>query len=117
MIKQRLIKRPVKQGSLLCLLSWRRKKVGRPPVRKPANILFGQDGAIQVGDFGVANLHAGTALYLAPEMLLGEAVSVAQLAGAGLVVAGVLVVTGRVAWRWPGARPAERRNAAGLSED
>ena len=49
--------------------------------------------------------------------LLGEAVSVAQLAGAGLVVAGVLVVTGRVGVRWPGARPAERRNAAGLSED
>ena len=34
LIKQRLIKRPVKQGSLLCLLSWRRKKVGRPPGRR-----------------------------------------------------------------------------------
>ena len=37
MIKHSLIKGPVKQGSLLCLLSWRRKKVGRPPGRDPAN--------------------------------------------------------------------------------
>ena len=28
----------MKQGSLLCPLSWRRKKVGRPPVREPANV-------------------------------------------------------------------------------
>lgn len=42
---------------------------------KPANILFGQDGAILVGDFGVANRHAGTALYLAPEMQAGEPVA------------------------------------------
>ncbi|TXH39395.1 MAG: EamA/RhaT family transporter, partial [Burkholderiaceae bacterium] len=33
--------------------------------------------------------------------LLGEAVSAAQLAGAGRVGRGVLVVTGRAAWRWP----------------
>ena len=29
--------RPVKPGRLLCLLSWRSKKVGRPPGRDPAN--------------------------------------------------------------------------------
>lgn len=38
---------------------------------KPANILFSQDGAIKLGDFGVANRHAGTRLYMPPEMLLG----------------------------------------------
>ena len=32
---------------------------------------------------------------------------------AGLVVAGVLVVTGRVALRWPGRRPAGSRDGAG----
>ena len=42
---------------------------------KPANILFAHDGGIKVGDFGVANLNAGTRLYMAPEMLLGEPVS------------------------------------------
>ncbi|HQC97918.1 MAG TPA: protein kinase [Aquabacterium sp.] len=42
---------------------------------KPANILFAQDGSLKVGDFGVANLNAGTRLYLPPEMLLGESVS------------------------------------------
>ena len=30
--------RPVKPGRLLCLLSWRSKKVGRPPGRDPANV-------------------------------------------------------------------------------
>ena len=39
---------------------------------KPANILFSSDGAIKLGDFGVANRHAGTHLYMPPEMLLGE---------------------------------------------
>jgi len=39
---------------------------------KPANILFSHDGAIKLGDFGVANRHAGTGLYMPPEMLLGE---------------------------------------------
>ncbi len=42
---------------------------------KPANILFAQDGSLKVGDFGVANLNAGTRLYLPPEMQLGEPVS------------------------------------------
>ena len=30
--------RPVKPGRLLCLLSWRSKKEGRPPGRDPANV-------------------------------------------------------------------------------
>ena len=34
---RRRSRRPVKRGRLLCLLSWRRKKVGRPPGRDPAN--------------------------------------------------------------------------------
>lgn len=42
---------------------------------KPANILFSHDGAIKLGDFGVANRYAGTRLYMPPEMLLGESVS------------------------------------------
>jgi serine/threonine protein kinase len=42
---------------------------------KPANILFTAEGAIKLGDFGVANRHGGTTLYLPPEMLLGEPVS------------------------------------------
>lgn len=42
---------------------------------KPANILFGQDGAILPGDFGVANRNTGTVPYLPPEMLRGEVVS------------------------------------------
>lgn len=39
---------------------------------KPSNILFTADGQVKVGDFGVANRLGGTALYLPPEMLLGE---------------------------------------------
>src|SRR5690606_362302 len=42
---------------------------------KPMNILFGEDGTIKLGDFGVANSRGGTLLYMAPEMLLGERVS------------------------------------------
>ena len=42
---------------------------------KPANILFSHDGAIKLGDFGVANRNTGTRIYMAPEMLLGESVS------------------------------------------
>lgn len=42
---------------------------------KPANILFGQDGAILIGDFGVANRNTGTVPYLPPEMLRREPVS------------------------------------------
>lgn len=42
---------------------------------KPANILFGQDGSILLGDFGVANRYAGTTPYLPPEMLRHESVS------------------------------------------
>lgn len=42
---------------------------------KPLNILFTKDGAIKLGDFGVANRDTGTRLYLPPEMLLGERVS------------------------------------------
>ena len=38
---------------------------------KPANILFALDGAIKLGDFGVANRNTGTLLYLPPEMLQG----------------------------------------------
>lgn len=40
---------------------------------KPANILFMSDGTIKLGDFGVANRHMGTYMYLPPEVLLGEA--------------------------------------------
>ncbi|MBV5269364.1 MAG: protein kinase, partial [Afipia sp.] len=39
---------------------------------KPANVFFGIDGQIKVGDFGVANRNIGTRLYLAPEVLLRE---------------------------------------------
>jgi serine/threonine protein kinase len=39
---------------------------------KPANILFGEDGQIKLGDFGVANRNIGTVIYLPPEMLLGQ---------------------------------------------
>lgn len=42
---------------------------------KPANILFSLDGAIKLGDFGIANRDAGTRRYMAPEMLLGESVT------------------------------------------
>jgi serine/threonine protein kinase len=42
---------------------------------KPANILFATDGAIKLGDFGVANRNTGTRRYLPPEMLMGESVS------------------------------------------
>lgn len=42
---------------------------------KPGNILFSQDGAIKIGDFGVANRHAGTQRYMTPEMLLQEPVA------------------------------------------
>lgn len=42
---------------------------------KPANILFSLDGAIKLGDFGVANRNSGTRSYMAPEMLLGESVT------------------------------------------
>lgn len=42
---------------------------------KPANILFSLEGAIKLGDFGVANRNAGTRCYMAPEMLLGEPVA------------------------------------------
>jgi len=38
---------------------------------KPANVLLSRDGAIKLGDFGVANRNAGTRMYLPPEMLLG----------------------------------------------
>ncbi len=38
---------------------------------KPANILFAHDGAIKVGDFGIANRDAGTRIYMPPEMLGG----------------------------------------------
>jgi serine/threonine protein kinase len=34
---------------------------------KPANILIGNDEAIKIGDFGVANTNVGTIYYLAPE--------------------------------------------------
>ena len=37
---------------------------------KPANILFALDGTTKLGDFGVANRHAGTQLYMPPEMLV-----------------------------------------------
>ena len=40
---------------------------------KPANVLLSRDGAIKLGDFGVANRNTGTRMYLAPEMLLGPA--------------------------------------------
>ncbi len=42
---------------------------------KPQNILFAENGTIKLGDFGIANRHMGTLLYMPPEMLLGERVS------------------------------------------
>lgn len=42
---------------------------------KPANILFSLDGAIKIGDFGVANRNNGTRRYMTPEQLLGEPVA------------------------------------------
>lgn len=42
---------------------------------KPENILFSLDGAVKLGDFGVANRNTGTQRYMAPEMLLREPVA------------------------------------------
>ena len=42
---------------------------------KPQNILFAADGTIKLSDFGVANTHAGTLVFLPPEVLLHERVS------------------------------------------
>lgn len=37
---------------------------------KPENLLYGTGGRLKVGDFGVANRIAGTAVYMAPELFL-----------------------------------------------
>lgn len=39
---------------------------------KPANILFTNNLALKLSDFGVANRDAGTLMYMSPEILLGE---------------------------------------------
>ncbi len=42
---------------------------------KPENILFADLGVPRISDFGVANRHAGTLNYMAPELFVGEPVS------------------------------------------
>ncbi|WP_448509982.1 protein kinase domain-containing protein [Immundisolibacter sp.] len=39
---------------------------------KPKNILIESDGTIKVADFGIANTHGGTVIYLAPEVFSSE---------------------------------------------
>lgn len=42
---------------------------------KPNNILIDYNGKIKVSDFGIANTHGGTTLYLAPEVYSAEYIS------------------------------------------
>jgi serine/threonine protein kinase len=42
---------------------------------KPQNLLLTDKGTIKVADFGVANRNAGTRVYMAPELFLGERIS------------------------------------------
>jgi len=57
---------------------------------KPANIMLDGRGRVKLTDFGlaaVAQVHAGTPIYMAPEQLAGEAVSVqSDLYALGLVL-------------------------------
>lgn len=74
---------------------------------KPANLLFGEEGRLRIGDFGIARAVAeaawtepegvlvGTARYAAPEQALGEAIDgKADVYSLALTV--IEVVTGRV---------------------
>ncbi|MBK5295058.1 MAG: protein kinase [Acidobacteriia bacterium] len=45
---------------------------------KPDNIFLTEDAKLKLGDFGVANQHGGTRIYLPPEVLFGEAVQVSD---------------------------------------
>ena len=42
---------------------------------KPNNILIDTDGTIKVADFGIANTHGGTVLYMAPELYSADYIS------------------------------------------